>query len=131
MSDYYAIYSCFLCSAAIAGEIVSGPTTGTTDNTAIIILVVIIVLVIVAVILILVVLLILWKFCNDTFNTYICPCLNRGLRNKLHSLEQENQRLRHELNQAKLREPRTLNLAAKGMCNASESRVFTVVDCVI
>lgn len=73
----------------------------------IIVIVVLLVLVVVAVVLVL-----LWKYCNDTFNVYICPCLNRKTtRSRVHSLEQENQRLRQELSQLKMARPDKLSMS--------------------
>ena len=53
-------------------------------------------------IVVVVVLLLLWKFKNETFRQYICPCVGRGSKQALMSLQQENQRLRQELNQSKM-----------------------------
>ncbi len=49
-----------------------------------------------------VVLVFMWKFHNDAFNRYCCCCVRRGSKVAVHSLQQENQRLRHELSQHKL-----------------------------
>lgn len=48
-------------------------------------------------------LVLLWKFKNDAFYTYVFCCAKGGSRGTAtHSLQQENQRLRHELSQHKL-----------------------------
>ena len=73
--------------------------------------IIIVVLVLLALVVVAVVLVLLWKYCNDTFNAYICPCLDRKTRNKLHSLEQENQRLRQELSQLKMTRPDKLSMS--------------------
>jgi hypothetical protein len=45
----------------------------------------------------------LWKFKNDTFRHYVCPCVVGGdSKQALMSLQQENLRLRQELNQSKI-----------------------------
>ena len=46
----------------------------------------------------------LWKFKNDIFYHYVCCCCGGGGANPsgMHSLQQENQRLRHELSQHKI-----------------------------
>lgn len=49
-----------------------------------------------------VLLLVMWKFYNDAFYAYVLCCVGRGSRTAMHSLQQENQRLRHELSQHKL-----------------------------
>lgn len=43
------------------------------------------------------VMVLLWKFKND-----MCPCVGRGSKQAMMSLQQENQRLRQELNQLKM-----------------------------
>lgn len=48
------------------------------------------------------VLVLLWKFKNDVFRNYVCPCMGRGSKQAMMSLQQENQRLRQELNQLKM-----------------------------
>ena len=49
-----------------------------------------------------IVLLLMWKFANDAFYRYVCCCVSGGSRSAMHSLQQENQRLRHELSQHKV-----------------------------
>ena len=51
---------------------------------------------------VLTILVLLWKFKNDAFHNYICPCVGRGSKRAMLSLQQENQRLRQELNQTKI-----------------------------
>lgn len=68
----------------------------------IIAVIVIIVVVIIIVVVVLLFLLWLWKFHNDAFYRYVCCCMYGGTKSQIHSLQQENQRLRHELSQQKL-----------------------------
>ena len=49
-----------------------------------------------------VLLVLLWKFKNDAFHRYICPCVGGASKQAMMSLQQENQRLRQELNQSKM-----------------------------
>ena len=49
-----------------------------------------------------IVLLVMWKFCNDAFYCYVYCCASGGSRSAMHSLQQENQRLRQELSQNKM-----------------------------
>lgn len=49
-----------------------------------------------------VVLALLWKLKNDVFRRYVCACVGRGSKQAMMSLQQENQRLRQELNQSKM-----------------------------
>eukprot|EP00731_Ephydatia_muelleri_P009030 Em0004g1368a len=44
----------------------------------------------------------LWKFQNDKFYRYLCCCVYTKTQPAIHSLQQENQRLRQELAQQKL-----------------------------
>lgn len=44
----------------------------------------------------------LWKFNNDVFQQYCCCCFFGGSKSAVHSMQQENQRLRHELSQHKV-----------------------------
>lgn len=48
------------------------------------------------------VLVLLWKFQNDKFYRYLCCCIYTKTQPAIHSLQQENQRLRQELAQRKL-----------------------------
>ena len=68
----------------------------------IIIAIVLVALVIAVVVAVLLILLWLWKYRNDTFYRYVCCCLQGRAKGQVHSLQQENQRLRHELSQQKL-----------------------------
>ena len=49
-----------------------------------------------------VLLLCMWKFRNDAFRRYLCCCVGGASRQAVMSLQQENQRLRQELNQSKI-----------------------------
>lgn len=71
-------------------------------SVGIIILIVVIVLVIIIVAVVIALLLWVWKYHNDAFYRYICCCVYGGTKTQVHSLQQENQRLRHELSQQKL-----------------------------
>ena len=51
---------------------------------------------------VLILLVLLWKYKNDAFRHYVCPCIGRGSKQAMMSLQQENQRLRQELNQTKM-----------------------------
>ena len=57
---------------------------------------------IIIIIVIVIVLGLVWKFNNDLFNRYVCPCGGQGSKQAMMSLQQENQRLRQELNQLKM-----------------------------
>lgn len=102
--------SSLLLSGAITGEALTAAPPAGLDAGAIVAIIVV-VLVLLAVVVLVVVLVLLWKYCNDTFNAYICPCLDRKTRGRLHSLEQENQRLRQELSQLKLNRPDKLSMS--------------------
>ena len=66
---------------------------------AVIVIIVVVIIIVVAVLLFLVW---LWKFRNDAFYHYVCCCVYGGTKSQINSLQQENQRLRHELSQQKL-----------------------------
>ena len=63
----------------------------------------------------------LWKFKNETFRQYICPCVGRGSKQALMSLQQENQRLRQELNQSKMNTSSRFTPGHFGMSSSSSS----------
>ncbi len=44
----------------------------------------------------------LWKFNNDMFQRYCCCCVGGSKSAAVHNMQQENQRLRHELSQHKI-----------------------------
>jgi hypothetical protein len=72
-------------------------------STGAIVAIVIVLLILVCIIVVVVVLGLLWKFKNDTFRHYVCPCVVGGdSKQALMSLQQENLRLRQELNQSKI-----------------------------
>lgn len=93
----------YVCKSSDNGvtEAVSGTQAAGLES-GVIVVIVIVILLVVLVIVVIVVLIILWKYCNDTFNTYVCPCFDRKTKHKVHVLEQENQKLRQELAQLKL-----------------------------
>ena len=69
----------------------------------VIIAIVLIVLAIVILIALVLFLVWLWKYRNDAFYRYVCCCLQgKSAKSQMHSLQQENQRLRHELSQQQL-----------------------------
>ena len=51
---------------------------------------------------VIVVLLCVWKCSRETVRQYLCCCLGKPSKNVVHSMQQENQRLRHELSQHKV-----------------------------
>ena len=71
------------------------------SSTAIIIVIVIIVILIVVAVAI-VILYVMYKKCNGVFMKYIYCCGRGANQDEVLSLQQENQRLRHELSQHKL-----------------------------
>lgn len=69
-----------------------------------------------------IVLALLWKFRNDAFRHYLCSCVGRGSKQAMMSLQQENQRLRQELNQMKMSGSSRFSQGHFGQCCLSLSQ---------
>lgn len=80
------------------------PTSQSEDNTSssLIIIVIVVIVILAAVAVVMVVLYLMYKKCNGVFMKYICCCGCTTNQDEVLSLQQENQRLRHELSQHKL-----------------------------
>jgi hypothetical protein len=85
-----------ICDEVIMEESGGGVSVAAIAAIAIVMVILICILVVV------IVLALLWKFKNDAFRHYLCPCVGRGSKQAMMSLQQENQRLRQELNQMKM-----------------------------
>ncbi len=61
-----------------------------------------VVIVLVCVVGVVIALLCVWKCSRESLRRYLCCCVSGGPKNVVHSMQQENQRLRHELSQHKV-----------------------------
>ena len=61
-----------------------------------------VVILLVCVVGVVIALLCVWKCSRESLRRYLCCCVSGGPKNVVHSMQQENQRLRHELSQHKV-----------------------------